>query len=238
MCSRMYPTRIAAITTMMAITQRVDQALPLLAVCSTITLRLTYSSSSFGGGCMLECGSKGGATAHDQTGREEEEGEGEAGEGRGGEEAAAQPVVCADHADGQRAGADAGIEGPDDAAEGPGPACSVGVGQDERHECGVGTAEADAEDGRGDDHLPRPRGEGEHDERHRDEQERGIKDDPVAEAVTEVRGEDAHEDVGDGEDGEEDRDGIDVQLPREDGRIAGDAAISERQHRERPAHDV
>src|SRR5260221_624686 len=152
---------------MAMMTPTVDPELPLVALCSTMTLRLTYSSSSFRGGCMLSGHRKGNATAGDEGRGEHEERQGQTRESGRGEEAPAQPVMRADRPDDERSGPDSCVECPDDAAERSCPSGRIRVRQDERHERGVGTSETDAEDDRGEDHLPPLGREGQQGEGHR-----------------------------------------------------------------------
>src|SRR5438105_4428173 len=168
MCMRMYATRARATTSRMMMVAAFDRDDPLDAPCSTITLRRTNSSSSFGGTDMLHLASKRGAICQVmvQTARgQSEDGDGEAAQ-RGGEfERGAEAVALSDGADRERADADACVEGPHHRAERPCAPQRVGVVEDERGEGGVGQAEAGAEQNRARHQLPAHRGHTEDGER-------------------------------------------------------------------------
>src|SRR5690349_6797093 len=114
---RMYATSARATTRRMMIVAAFDFDDPLDAPSSTITLRRTNSSSLFGGTDMLHLASKRGATGRQAARRPGENGDGQAAQRRGPLERGAEAVALADGADGERADADAGVEGPHHRAE-------------------------------------------------------------------------------------------------------------------------
>src|SRR4051794_19728423 len=100
---------------------------PLEAPVSTITLRRTNSSSSFGGTVMLHLASKRGAIARQEPRGPGEDRDGQAAQGGRAAEGESESVMLAERADTERAGADAGVEGQHDRAEGAGAAVGIGV---------------------------------------------------------------------------------------------------------------
>src|SRR5438105_15673824 len=103
---------------------------------------------------MLEVGSKRGATCGKVTRRPGENGNGEATQRRRNLERERESELLAEDADDERPGPDSGVECPDDAAKGAGPALRIGVAQDEGGKRRVRRAHPDAEENRGEHHLP------------------------------------------------------------------------------------
>src|SRR5256885_14728276 len=108
-----------AIPRMMMIVGAFGRDEPLDALCSTITLRRTYSSSSFGGTDMLHLASKRGAIGRQMSRGPGEDRDGQAAQRRGKSERSVQAEALPDGADAERAGADPGVEGQHDRTERP-----------------------------------------------------------------------------------------------------------------------
>src|SRR6266850_84462 len=106
MCIRMYATSASATTSRTMIVTAFDRDEPLDAPCSTITLRRTNSSSSFGGTDMLHLASKRGATGGQIARGPGENRDGQAAQRRGEAERRTQSVVLTQGADAERAEAD------------------------------------------------------------------------------------------------------------------------------------
>src|SRR5205085_9038943 len=96
---RMYATRAMAMTTRMMIVAAFERDEPLDALCSTITLRRTYSSSSFGGTDMLHLASKRGAIGRQMPRGPGEDRDGQAAQRGGKAERAVQAEPLPDSAD-------------------------------------------------------------------------------------------------------------------------------------------